>query len=139
MQRKYPIQAITSMLGTVLFLLACTPQPEKICTREYAPVCVDGSSQYSNLCLAQAAGFFGDCASKVVDGECRNRNEAELPQGLNCKSNEIFSELGHCVEKPWYNFSSCAEEARQGACADGADPNPWVAQHCAITCARMNN
>ena len=50
-----------------------------------------------------------------------------------CEPNEIFSERGHCAGKPWDDFLSCAEEARQGACEDG---NSWVEKHCPMTCAR---
>jgi hypothetical protein len=55
-------------------------------------------------------------------------------QNLSCGANEILSELGHCVTKPWYDFLSCAEESAGGACTDG---NTWVAQHCATTCANL--
>ena len=112
---------------------ACTPQPNLVCTREYAPVCADGN-EYSNSCMARAAGFDGDCANRIVSGPCHTRNNPELPTGLNCGSNEVFSETGKCVNKPWSDFVSCAEEARQGACADGRDPNPWVSEHCVLTC-----
>ena len=118
-------------------ILACTPQPNLICTREFAPVCADSTTQFSNACLARAAGFYGECASRLADGPCRTRDAPELPAGLNCSPDEFYSELGRCVPKPWSDFASCAEEARQGACANGRDPNPWVAEHCAITCSRQ--
>ena len=36
------------------------------------------------------------------------------------------------VDKPWYDFVSCAEEKRQGAC--DRDTNEWIVEHCRATC-----
>lgn len=116
-----------------LIVLACTPNPGKVCTREFDPVCADGT-EYSNLCQAQAAGFTGECAVKVVPESCNVRNLPTAPTGLNCGVNEFYSETGSCVPKPWSDFNSCAEEKHQGACPGGTDPNPWVGMHCLITC-----
>ena len=124
------------MIASLILTLACTPQPSRICTREYSPVCVDGNTQYNNLCLAETAGFYDACADRVSSGPCYNRGEPKLPEGLGCGGDEVWSELKRCVAKPWSDFLSCQEEARQGACGDGADPNPWVAKHCVVTCAR---
>lgn len=116
--------------------LECQPDPSMVCTKEYQPVCADGT-EYSNLCQAQAAGFVGSCATKIVAGSCSGtRGELPtIPMGLDCDANEFFSELGMCVPKPWSDFRSCAEEKRQGACPGGRDPNPWVGEHCTITCS----
>jgi hypothetical protein len=64
---------------------------------------------------------------------------ADLPE--DCGPNEIYSELGRCVPKPWSDFMNCAEEVRHGACPLGNNPNSWVGEHCAITCVRaeLNN
>ena len=122
------------MLSLLFVVLSCTPNPEMICTREYSPVCADGV-EYSNRCLAQAAGFVDDCASRIFDGRCQVRDqEPNLPTGLSCADNEVYSELGHCTQKPWSDFVSCIEEKNQGACSNGRDPNPWVMQHCVLTC-----
>ena len=127
---------MSKMLITSLLLLACTPDPSMICTREYAPVCAD-NTEFTNRCLARAAGFRGDCEHSIVDGTCKTRGQLapELPSGLTCAPTETYSETGKCVPKPWSDFASCAEEKRQGACPGGRDPNPWVGQHCSVTCA----
>ena len=125
-----------AMTMSMLAALSCTPIPDIPCTRNIQPVCVDGV-QYSNECMARAAGYYGQCAKVVVPGSCRNtRDMPILPTGLLCHPDEVYSEVGRCVKKPWSYFLSCAEEVRQGACSHGDNPNPWVAEHCAITCAR---
>ena len=108
-----------------------------VCTREYLPVCADGTD-YGNRCMARAAGFIGECADKIVSGRCSGAREElqTVPQGLNCADGEFFSELGRCVPKPWSDFRSCAEEKRQGACPGGNDPNFWVGENCGVTCAQ---
>ena len=122
------------MLTLALFALSCTPIPDLVCTRNVEPVCVN-DVQYTNECAARAAGYHGGCANAVVAGPCRQREVAQLPEGLRCQPNETYSETGRCVRKPWSDFANCAEEVRQGACAHGHSPNSWVAEHCAITCA----
>lgn len=116
---------------------SCTPIPDLPCTRDINPVCVN-DVQYNNECLARAAGYHSECAYRVANGPCRNRDVPVLPEGLNCGPNEIYSELGRCVPKPWSDFMNCAEEVRQGACPLGNNPNPWVGEHCTITCARFH-
>ena len=113
-----------------LALLSCTPDPTMICTREMNPVCADGTD-YANPCMARAAGFVGECASKVTPGTCSGSRQI-LPS---CGPTETFSETGACVPKPWSDYVSCIEEKNQGACPEGYDPNPWVGVHCSLTCA----
>lgn len=136
-EKKYGIRE-SPMLTIALLAWACTPKPDLVCSREFAPVCVEGV-QYSNMCMAHAAGYHGDCTNRIVQGPCLQNREVppQLPVGLQCQANEIFSETGRCVPKPWSDFVSCAEEARQGACAHGSDTNAWVVEHCSITCARV--
>ena len=116
-------------LHVVTFLLSCVQQRRAFCTREIMPVCGNGTT-YNNMCLAEAAGFYGNCASNVKMGSC-----ADVNTRLTCAQHETLSETGICVHKPWSDFSSCEEEKRQGACPNGNDPNPWVGEHCAITCS----
>lgn len=120
------------MLGSLLplLLLTCVPDPTLVCTREINPVCADGVD-YANPCAARAAGFVGECANKITPGPCGGSRHI-VP---GCGADQVFSETGKCVAKPWTDFSSCVEEKRQGACPDGYDPNPWVGVHCALTCA----
>ena len=123
-------------LGLIALILGCTPDPTMTCTRELAPVCA-GGSEYGNLCQAQAAGYTGECAKDIVNGPCTNLRSdlPTVPEGLDCAATETYSETGRCVDKPWSDFRSCAEEKRQGACPNGNDPNPWVGEHCLRTCA----
>ena len=117
----------------VVLTLGCTPNPTLRCPRTFSPVCAD-NTEYSNLCHAQAAGFHGECASMVVDGPCGNRGVPMTPT-FTCSGTEVHSETGKCVPRPWSDYSDCATEKRQGACPNGYDPNPWVAENCAVTCA----
>ena len=110
----------------ITFTLACVPQNNVFCTREVMPVCGNGTT-YNNLCLAQAAGFYGNCAANVKNGECVNAR-------ISCESHQFLSEKGFCVTKPWSDFESCEVEKNQGACPNGNDPNPFVGEHCALTC-----
>lgn len=121
-----------------LLALSCTPIPDLPCTRNVDPVCVNGA-QYDNECRARAAGYHGECGREISAGPCRSRDVPVLPAGLQCRPDEIFSEQGRCVPKPWTDYEDCAEEARQGACPSGNNPNPWVGEHCAITCARSSS
>lgn len=117
------------MLTTIVgLLLACTPRQNVYCTREIRPVCANGTT-YNNLCLAEAAGYYGDCAYHVKAGEC-----GSISGRATCPSGEFMSEKGMCVRKPWSDFESCEIEKNQGACPGGRDPNPWVSEHCAVTC-----
>ena len=115
-------------------IIACTPISNRrisLCTREYNPVCAEGVT-FPNICQAQRAGYYGECASKVSLGAC-----VETPtstRNADCAPTETFSEKGRCVTKPWPDFSSCLEEKKQGACPGGSDPNSWVSEHCARTC-----
>ena len=112
------------MIALTIISLACVEQQGRMCTREFAPVCANKTT-YSNLCTAKAAGFYGSCAKFVVNGPC----------SVSCSDEEFLSEkTSSCVKKPWYDFESCEVEKNQGACANGADPNPWVAEHCMKTC-----
>lgn len=117
------------LLLSLLLSLSCVPLPNTYCTRELSPVCADGVT-YSNACLARAAGFHSDCASLVLPGECSSSPADACPP-----SRPFFSETQVCVPKPWSDFAGCAVEKAQGACPGGSDPNPWVGEHCAITCA----
>jgi hypothetical protein len=121
------------MIGLVaIVLLGCTPNPGMRCTRTYDPVCAEGT-EYSNLCHAQAAGYVDDCAFKVSHGPCNARDASNVL--ASCGPTEFLSVTGVCVEKPWSDFESCEMEKNQGACPDGYDPNPWVGEHCVLTCA----
>lgn len=112
------------MLLTLISVLACIPQRTLFCTREYIPVCGNGTT-YNNRCLARAAGYYGDCESNLKDGKC----------GLiTCSDTQFLSEKGYCVFKPWSDFNSCEEEKNQGACPGDKDPNSWVGEHCSVTC-----
>lgn len=51
-----------------------------------------------------------------------------------CAPGEVYSETGKCTKRPWDDFVSCAAEKAGGACPGGADPSPWVGEHCASTC-----
>ena len=119
------------MIAFVVFTtLACDPQPNRVCTREFRPVCAE-NVEFSNYCVAQAAGYNGECENLIRNGPCRQiRNPS-----LTCKSTEFFSEKGLCVTKPWSDFISCEVEKNQGACPQGADPNPFIGEHCSVTCA----
>lgn len=116
-----------------LFVLACTPNPTMRCSRTYDPVCAN-AVDFSNLCQAQAAGYTGECSSNISTGTCASSNLRRVPERLHCASGKVYSETGRCVDPPWDDFNSCEEEKRQGACATGNDPNPWVVEHCAVTC-----
>ena len=113
----------------VILFMACTPRQTAFCTREFNPARANGTT-YSNQCLAESAGFYGNCSQFVVRGEC---NSAPT-QRITCTSDQFLSEQGMCVTKPWSDFTSCVIEKNQGACPDGNDPNPWVGEHCAVTC-----
>lgn len=117
------------LASLILQMFACVPMRSSFCTREYNPVCGNATT-YSNVCMAQAAGFYGSCERFVTRGECANV-EAHAPS---CRRNEFLSEKGMCVPKPWSDFQSCEIEKNQGACSDGTDPNRWVSEHCAETC-----
>lgn len=110
-----------------MIIPACTPYRNVFCTREYAPVCAN-STTYNNMCLAESAGFYGNCAQLVTPGIC------ETVQSRTCTDSEFYSEKGFCVQKPWSDIVSCEIEKQQGACPTGTDPNSWVTEHCAITC-----
>ena len=115
------------LAGLLATVLACTPQPNNFCTREFMPVCGNGTT-YNNICLAQAAGFHGKCEVFLKNGRC------DSVSTVKCAPIEFFSEKGFCIAKPWSDFTSCEEEKTQGACPNGNDPNPWVSEHCATTC-----
>lgn len=115
------------MLAEILtFMLACNPRPNLMCTREYMPVCGNGTT-FNNICLAQRAGFHGHCSVNLHVGEC-------IHTRVICESHQFLSEKGFCVKKPWDDFESCEIEKKQGACPQGNDPNPFVGEHCAVTC-----
>lgn len=122
---------LMSLHLNTLMLLACTPNLQLICTREYSPVCAEGKD-YANACLARAAGYGGECSNKVQSGTCSSLTRTPP---LSCSSSQVFSELGYCVLRPWSDFVSCSTEKDQGACRDGRDPNDWVIENCALTCA----
>lgn len=115
-----------------ILLSACPLEQDNsiICNRAYSPVCA-GGIDYANECVARVAGFSGDCYHNVKTGTCSSL--ARAPP-LSCTEDEVFSELGHCVPRPWSDFVSCATEKGQGACRGGRDPNAWVIEHCALTC-----
>jgi len=118
------------MLSVLTIVLACTPNPTLVCTtREYNPVCAD-NTDFSNECLAEAAGYTKECANKLTPGPCGG-SLFTMPM---CMQHEVFSETGKCVPRPWSDFKSCQEEKKQGACPNGYDPNPWVEAHCPLTC-----
>lgn len=85
----------------------------------------EDSDNYWKYCNFGAS--HGWCENAAFKDACRS----ECP----CADGEFLSELGMCVPKPWSDFTSCAEEKLQGACKSGTDPNPWVGQHCQVTCA----
>jgi hypothetical protein len=117
------------MLVQLLVLVAsCVPQPNRYCTRELRPVCAEGVT-YNNLCRAQAAGYYGECANKVTQGVCGSISTKTV-----CGASEFLNEDNVCVPKPWDDFESCEIEKNQGACPGGNDPNTWVAVNCAKTC-----
>ncbi len=121
------------MIASLLFTLSCIADPTKMCATDFEPVCVNGT-EFSNLCHAEAAGFYGKCGTEVIAGPCSKATA--YPNVVSCSSEMFLSEkTGRCVTKPWSDFLSCDEEKRQGACANGADPNPWVAEHCSRTCS----
>ena len=120
-------------LAQIMMVLACTPNPMMRCSRAFVPVCANGVD-YTNVCQAQAAGYVGACARNISSGTCSHASVPRTPAGLSCPSTQTYSETGRCVPRPWRDFHSCLEEKRQGACADGNDPNPWVVQHCMLTC-----
>lgn len=111
-------------------MLACVPRNNMFCTREYLPVCGNGTT-YSNMCRAEAAGFYNNCAQFVTQGACDSPDTVDR---VTCESHQTFSEKGFCVNKPWSDFENCEIEKNQGACPGGNDPNPWVGEHCAKTC-----
>ena len=121
------------MFVLLLNLLSCSPRMGMFCTREVRPVCGNGTT-YNNLCLAQSAGFYGDCAHFVTQGECRTRQTTERTSRITCEGTQVLSETGTCVEKPWDDFVSCYLEKQQGACSNGRNPNVWVIEHCSTTC-----
>ena len=52
-----------------------------------------------------------------------------------CDPGQIVNELTRkCVDKPWKDWVDCETEKAQGACPNGTDPNPLVAEFCPITC-----
>lgn len=112
----------------ILLIQACVPQQNIWCTREFMPVCGNGTT-YNNICLARAAGFHGNCEKNVQNGACQT-----LEPRVTCEEHECLSEKGFCVSKPWSDFNSCEMEKAQGACPGSHDPNPWVGEHCAKTC-----
>lgn len=116
------------MWTTIVALLSCVPRRNIMCTREFVPVCGNGTT-FGNRCLAESAGFYDDCAQFLKEGDCTSINTR-----LVCASDEFASETGVCVKKPWSDFKSCDEEKRQGACPNGNDPNPFVGEHCKVTC-----
>ncbi len=120
-------------MGIPLFLLvlSCVPDPNRICPRVYRPVCAEGTREFGNLCQAEAEGYIGECAVHVKQGKC-----APVPeQRAACAEDQVRDEAsGECIPKPWSDFHSCEEEQRQGACPGGSDPNPWVGEHCSVTC-----
>jgi hypothetical protein len=53
-----------------------------------------------------------------------------------CNADEMLSQrFSVCVKKPSKDFVSCEVEKKNGKCPGGSDPDPWVTEHCARTCA----
>ena len=67
------------------------------------------------------------------------RGEDQTLERMSRCTDGVFTESGKCLPRPWPDFVSCAGEARQGACPQGADPNAWVAEHCQRTGARNDS
>lgn len=133
LKKKILCQFQNHMLSIVFIsILSCVPRQNMMCTREYRPVCGNGTT-FSNRCMAETVGFYNDCAKFLTAGECGDAMTARL----RCDDGDFPSEKGMCVRKPWSDFSTCEEEKRQGACPGGADPNPWVGEHCQITCGNF--
>lgn len=122
------------MWFALLIMMGCVERPEMVCTREFAPVCAR-SVQYANLCSAQSAGYYGDCAHEITTGPCGSTTTPGVRDFVACADDETMSEyMGSCVKKPWNDYVSCQIEKEQGACEDGRDPNQWVIRHCKHTC-----
>ena len=122
-------EAIKDVCASLTTQFACV-------VREVVPTyCewVNGACKYKS-------GWFEDRVSTIYQSTCEaiateercSYNDAEV-----CQGGEVRSETGQCVSQPWYDWKSCNEEMHQGACPDGADPNPSVYQLCPYTCARF--
>ena len=120
------------LLGVALLLApvgGCAPEPGRVCSREIALVCAPDGRQFLNRCTAEAAGYCDD----LRDGPCLTGSLAADDTG--CGAGVRSERTLGCVPRPWADFVSCKNEKAQGACHDGYDPNPWVSEHCVVTCA----
>lgn len=120
-------EAVNGLCALVRSQLACV-QKEVVptyCTWR------DGVCSYKSGFFEENDSFYQSaCAALTSSDMCSYTNDV-------CTSGHIRSETGECVSQPWYDWKSCSEEMNQGACPDGADPNPAVYQICPYTCARF--
>lgn len=53
-----------------------------------------------------------------------------------CGPGQFLNESsGTCENNPWGDYVSCIDAKRKGACPNGRDPNPMIANVCSLTCA----
>ena len=76
---------------------------------------------------------YGDENLINVESFCNNLSQSKC-ENKSCKPNEILSESGICVPRPWYDFINCEIEIGQGACPHGRDPNENISKYCLYTC-----
>lgn len=89
---------------------------------------------------------FESCEAEKKGGACWDGKDPNVKldvfcgktcdvQSKPCPSGKVKHELtNECVTPPWTDFESCDAEKKQGACWEGADPNPDVDQMCYKTC-----
>ena len=134
-----------------------TTAPAEASTPAPTPQTTCGPNQFMNaegVCRTKPWSDFVSCEEEASQGACAwgsNPNSeiynsvckaecdsmAPTPQ-TTCGPNEFMNAEGACRTKPWSDFVSCEEEASQGACAWGSDPNSEIYNNvCKAECESM--
>lgn len=117
----------------------CTPLDESTCaigsvaTFCERDVATNTCKAVSKTSLGLAEGENDDSDVSAIQAYCE-KLDTESCENRACESTQILSETGQCVQRPWYDYTDCATEIKQGACPHGNDPNPDINQYCIYTC-----
>ena len=129
------IQTFSDNCGRITSELQCTaasvPTFCKVDDTTNKCVAIEDPEEPSNEMPHQVRNNY--CQSLKVEN-CHEANKADSQYFL-CNVDEILSENGQCVKRPWADFIDCNQEVAQGACPHGSNPNRSVNVHCPYTCA----